>query len=475
MSVVRDEPGLGLPPPADAPRLSPWPRALDVLAVILAILWIHALFTPGVRFDVFAWYPVSFRSAWRNLGWLTLVVSLRHYWFRRPTLPERLWAGLVRWGGDADLRAVAGLALLSRLGILIVAIFAVAEFGTPEKVPTISSDPVANLPMRWDAGWYMNIARYGYQWNPQVTGQQNVAFFPAWPTLLDASASLLRMDLLHAGVVAAIACFMAAAWYLFLLGRSMLGRERAFAALVLLASYPFSIYYSVPYTESLYLVAAVGALYHTSKREWIAAGALGLVAGLARPNGFLVAVPIVVMLLVDEWRGGAKTARERLSGLAAAAMPVLGLLAYTAFLYDRFGEPLAWLQAHGAWGRSYDGFTTLIETRKAAFTERGVFGYVLWNPYDFTSTLVAAVALLLLVPVTRTLGLAYGAFVAVNLVPPLMMGGTMSIGRLTSTLFPLFLGLAAWLPPWACLTLAVLFAMGQAVVAVLFFTWRPWV
>ena len=76
-------------------------------------------------------------------------------------------------------------------------------------------------------------------------------------------------------------------------------------------------------------------------------------------------------------------------------------------------------------------------------------------------------------PVLRRLGLAYAAFVLVNLVPPLLAGGVLSMGRLTSTLFPVFLALAAILPRRAVPPLITAFALGQGLAAALFFTWRP--
>jgi len=75
--------------------------------------------------------------------------------------------------------------------------------------------------------------------------------------------------------------------------------------------------------------------------------------------------------------------------------------------------------------------------------------------------------------VARRLGLAYAAFVLVNLVPPVLAGGALSMGRLTSTLFPLFLALAASVPPRAVPPLITAFAVGQGLAAALFFTWRP--
>ncbi|PYR60031.1 MAG: hypothetical protein DMF85_06255, partial [Acidobacteria bacterium] len=64
-------------------------------------------------------------------------------------------------------------------------------------------------------------------------------------------------------------------------------------------------------------------------------------------------------------------------------------------------------------------------------------------------------------------------FVLLNIVPPFLSGGLLSLGRLTSTQFPLFLALAAVLPPRAVGPWLVAFAIFQGLIAALFFTWRP--
>jgi hypothetical protein len=47
------------------------------------------------------------------------------------------------------------------------------------------------------------------------------------------------------------------------------------------------------------------------------------------------------------------------------------------------------------------------------------------------------------------------------------------MGRLTATLFPVFLALAASVSPRAVTPLVTAFAVAQGLCTVLFFTWRP--
>jgi len=75
-------------------------------------------------------------------------------------------------------------------------------------------------------------------------------------------------------------------------------------------------------------------------------------------------------------------------------------------------------------------------------------------------------------PTFRRLGFAWGMFVVINVTSPLLAGGVLSMGRLTSTLFPLFLALATVLPSRAVAPCAVAFGILQGLCAALFFTWR---
>ena len=84
----------------------------------------------------------------------------------------------------------------------------------------------------------------------------------------------------------------------------------------------------------------------------------------------------------------------------------------------------------------------------------------------------AIVALALAIPIGRRLSWAYAVFIVTNLVPPLLLGGVMSTGRFTATLFPLFIWLGLKTRS-ATPSIALWFAMLQSLAAALFYTWRP--
>jgi hypothetical protein len=154
-----------------------------------------------------------------------------------------------------------------------------------------------------------------------------------------------------------------------------------------------------------------------------------------------------------------------------AAMPGIGMLAFTAYLYGLTGVWFAWARSHEAWGRSYQGFAPFATAYGWLRDER--FLDVVANvPFNALNTTGLLFGLALTYPVFRRLGLAWGVFVLITLVPPLFAGGVLSMGRVSSTLFPLFLTLAMIVPPRSVPAWVAAFAMGQGLCATLFFTWR---
>jgi hypothetical protein len=410
------------------------------------------------------------------LALLAVVIAARHLIWRRPGLHERIWSGARRWQNVPHLGAVLTAAAFSRVAVLVVGIVALSAFGVPRGVSVITHNPVRNMVARWDAGWYWSIANLGYEWQPDGL-QHNVAFFPAFPVAMGAVAAVLRWHPMHAGLLLSIALFLVAAAYLYRLAREWLEPEQALAAVWLLSAYPFAVYYSAPYSEALYLLATVAALSHFGRGEWGHAAVWGAVAGLTRPNGCLLSIVLAIMMLTDLWRrrreGRTRPQRGLLIQLVAASTPGLGMVAYSAYLQARFGHPLLWLQAHGAWGRTYTDVGDFVSARAATLADIGPLTYLYSQPYDVLNVAAAAFGLIMIVPVWRRLGVAYAAFVVLSLVPPLVMGGTLSIGRLTSTLFPIFIVLGAWHSPAWRMGLLAIFGMLQGLVAALFFTWRP--
>jgi hypothetical protein len=146
------------------------------------------------------------------------------------------------------------------------------------------------------------------------------------------------------------------------------------------------------------------------------------------------------------------------------------MLLFTAYLHHLTGVWFAWSRMHEAWGRVFgaEALTSFVDLLRSG----NLLALAADHPYDAINGLGLVFALAMAWPVGRRLGAAWAIFVLANVLAPLSAGGLLSLGRLTSTLFPLFLALAAVLPSRSAVAVSAGFGVLQGLLAALFFTWR---
>lgn len=469
----------------ESARVPAWVRVLDGLAIVALVLTVAVALFGG--FSTHIWLlKLSTRSPLRLAFIAFALVAVRHAAYPSPPIHRRAadWAYALR---DDPVAAVVTTAWFSRVAVLVAGYFAVVAIGFGPAVGLeLSGDPLVNLPARYDAGWYGGIALEGYYFQGRFDRQQNVAFFPAYPIAMrvvgyfvgafegGVSRDRRMARALWGGTILSIAAFLWAASYLARLARDTIGDRHAAAAVALTAAYPFAVFFSAAYTEALFLLGSVAAFYHFRRHEWVRSAAWGVLVGLTRPNGCFLSVTLACLVLEEMWRGRTRTpppVHHLTKSILTAAAPGLGMLAYSAYVHQLTGSWFGWARLHEAWGRSL-GLAPLARSL-ARIEDEGLMRVLAIAPFDMLNAFAFVFAVAMLWPVFRRLGPAAMVFILVNIVPPLVAGGVLSMGRITSTLFPMFLALGVALPPRFVLPFVTAFGIGQGLVAVIFFTWRP--
>ena len=397
--------------------------------------------------------------------------------------PGPVARAFLMWRPTTRRSSVSAVLVGTRLPVLLLGVLAVTVVGTvpaptAEALWRVSSNELANLQARWDTDFYYQIATTGYHWDPATFLHQNVVFFPLYPLLMRWGGALLGGHPLLAGTFISLAAFVAAISLLYRLAVIELGEEKAWPVVLLLSTYPYAVFYSVVYTESLFLFLTVGAFYAMRRGYVVAAAAAGLAAGLTRPNGLWLALPLLWMARTvpaapsKDGTGapGGVSRGRRTAALMAALAPVAGTALFSAYLQLRFGDPLAWVHAQAAWGMQLLGRAPAPDPARTPEDLKLKFSEVMVYIGNIAA-FVAAVAAIR--PVVRRVGVAYGIWIAVNIFPPVATHLFLSLGRFTAVLFPLFFWLATVVPPPRLGRVAGAFALGQAILAVGFFLWRP--
>ncbi|MBV9126525.1 MAG: hypothetical protein JO117_00405 [Verrucomicrobia bacterium] len=271
--------------------------------------------------------------------------------------------GWRRWLG------LLGLFAASRLLILWTAAIALRAFNKgPFYAAALS---FADRFSGWDAGWYLSITNHGYLFDPAAPGQSNVGFYPVYPLLIWLVNGLGLHNSLFAGYLVSNAALLVAGALLWKLAVTELDSPGAAdRAVSLLFFWPGAFWFSMIYTESIFLALLLGALLLCRQRRWLLAALAGYALALTRAPGVLVSVFFLVEI-VAEWRErrlsaaalGFPPPSPRFSALAsrglALAAPALGHGSFLAYLRWKFGDWTVQRQAlvagwpdtalHGLW------------------------------------------------------------------------------------------------------------------------------
>ncbi len=369
---------------------------------------------------------------------------------------------------------------------------------------------------RWDAGWFLLIARNGYR--PDL-GAQTVArqaFYPLYPLLTRAVGLLLPLVL--AGVVVSVCAFAAALYGIHRLATLELARARpsvdgraeriAGLAVLLIAFSPMAVFFSADYSESVFMALSVAVFWCARNGRWAWVGVAGALAGATRAPGLVLAVPALVIYLYGPRedrppdrpsthpreggrRGlGAGFARARAAlrpryrirrdVLWLGLLPV-GVVAYCAWIALAGGDALSPFKVeHQVWGRHLaDPLATVSYAVRTTFHEyRGLLSHGRLHFTAFYFLLAGTVAT---VGVLRRLPYAYGLYAIAAILMPLSYPGTggsgeplESLPRYLLVLFPLGIWLAAWLEehPRLRRPVLVLSALLMVFYTANFSTWR---
>ena len=306
---------------------------------------------------------------------------------------------------------------------------------------------------RWDSGFYINIARDGYNFTP---GQMSsVAFFPLYPMLMNMAGPLVGNNLVLAGIVVSHIAFFLALVFLYRLTELEFGDARtAERAIYYLAIFPTALFFSAVYTESVFLLFSLATVYFARRRMWGWAAIMGIMTSASRIVGVLFWAVVVLEWMRSHgwtlsqihrksaWVGLFRAVRQDFGSLFLICLIPLGLISYMAFLYIQFGDPIAFCTAQSAWGRGSLGpFGAIFRDLNKLMTQNFATGDIWWNSL---LNLIALFSTLALAPfVWRRFGASFALFTLLGVLVP-AMSGTGSMIRYMLVLFPIFMLLAHW-------------------------------
>lgn len=215
----------------------------------------------------------------------------------------------------------------------------------------------------WDIAHYLRLSTTGYE-----AGSHSCAFYPLWPGAIRAAATPLGGRPLLASLLLTNALSLIGFWLLYRLVERHYGPAIGRDALILMLAFPGALFFSFPYSESLYLVVLMLFLWGLEKERWAWTAVSGFLLPLARPLGVFAILPLAWYLYERGWPWKAKPADAGANEAPAAARwrftwsrrspwllllcPLLGYAAYFSLMYVWTGNAFEGFDAQQAYPNS---------------------------------------------------------------------------------------------------------------------------
>ncbi len=320
----------------------------------------------------------------------------------------------------------------------------------------------------WDGTWYHLVATDGYDPGLAATS----AFWPLYPWLMNLGSQLTGWSPQTIGYLISNIAFYFALYFLYRLVTLDFDASVAQRTIWALALFPTAFFFTAIYTESLFLLLVVAALYYARRGEWLVAGIIGLLGALTRSAGVMILAPFAVLFIQQYgW-----SIRRWFPRAFAAALPALGPVIFGWYLTTKDLKFFDWADQQWQWNRfSATPWRTFDCTLNGCEAEvrfiSGTTGPSYVNPIDWgwvgqlfdnlnwgfiTSSefrfrfgeshvlelIVTVLAIILVVAGLRLVPLYYTVLVIPALIVPLLTPSSvnplMSMPRFVLPLFPLF-------------------------------------
>lgn len=303
---------------------------------------------------------------------------------------------------------------------------AIRRYSVPQKL--------RELAMRADGSWYLSITRDGYEKRPfDLTKASNWAFFPLYPLAVRAVAHFTGDYQLVAIALSNLFFFVALA----LLHKAVLafGYDNALADRVIfyVGAFPASYFFSLPWTNSLFLMLTAGAFLAARRGVWpLACVCAGLASATHYTGAFLAPA-----LLIFYWQCNRpfKFRSDILWFLLAPA----GLFFFMGYLYSITGTAFAFAKAQAAWNVRWGFFMQpLVGFILSPFELSAGWNFRLLNFSASATALICGFAWL------KRREWAWAFYTFISTLVPLSTVTFEGQARYMAVVFPLFIMLAIW-------------------------------
>ncbi len=203
-----------------------------------------------------------------------------------------------------DILMLVGIYIIFRLFTFAFSFFIMEMFETGYSFE-FSLDHILYQFTKWDAHHYINIADHwyvsedAYNLSPELFAEKEyvfIAFYPLYPIIVRLFSFICPNITLSAHIVSNIFIMLSIA-AMYKLVKIDYSRKTAITVSLMLVFSPYGFFFSLAFTESLFLFLTLMFFIMLRKEKYVYAGIFGLLSALTKNFGLLLIIPYGVRII----------------------------------------------------------------------------------------------------------------------------------------------------------------------------------
>lgn len=289
----------------------------------------------------------------------------------------------------------------------------------------------------WDSGWYLSIAKQGYYFIDQTT---NAVFFPLYPLLIRYLGNLTSLDYLLTGLIISQLAIFVGLIYFYKLIKIDYSENIAWLSLIFLLIFPTAIFFTLVYTEALFICLVILAFYYAREKQWPLVGILGFFIALTKPWGVAILIPLLVEYYDSKKFSFLKTDRQ----IWFLILMPLGLLLFMQYLKIKFGSYFVFMSGQKMWhaDTAYNFFTILKNYLANIFIH--ISDNLNYQAAISLDLIFLIFGFLMSIYIFLKIRKSYGVYTLLTCLIPALSGIFVSMSRYLLVAFPIYIALALW-------------------------------
>jgi Gpi18-like mannosyltransferase len=311
---------------------------------------------------------------------------------------------------------------------------------------TLRIDCFRDIWGKWDTTNYLSIAQHGYQ----NIGDERflIVFYPLYPFLISIFNGFVG-DYFLSGVIVSNVFLIISLFYIYRLVQIELEKDKiAFNSVKYILLFPFSFFFSIAYTESVFMCLCIMTFYFLRKKNWLLSGLMGFFAALTRTQGILLLIPIMTEILY-EYKGLNKSTQTNnaknhpaiylqiIISLLLVPCGTFGYLLINKFVSGEWLTFLIYQKEH--WGQNFGFFAENIKNSFIlTFTMNEIMAVNVWIP----QIILFFISFGILIYTAKNIRISYAlfsfAYILMSFSPTWLLSGS----RYITGMFTLFIMLS---------------------------------